>query len=617
MSASWLALLLIGPTIAGAIGLAQVPALRDGEIQPNIGTASISGMVVDDESEPKPVRRVIVSVTGSDLRPSRGTVTDDDGRFTITRLPAGRFTLTVTRAGFITSVYGAKRAGRPGTAVTAVDGQRVEVTVRIWRGAVIAGVVRDEAGSPVEGVPVTAVASRSSGSSLLTLSNNGVSTNERGEYRIFGLEPGGYAVSVVPPSGGGGPLAAMTDADVDAAFEAIRKRSTAPPTGAVATGAAEGQPLEHVAYAPVFFPGTTRAADAVPIVLQAGQEADGIDLQLQRVRTSTIDGIVVRPDGQTSGAVLQLVPAPGPSAQTSAAPTTVWADPSGHFSIPQVTPGEYELIANASATRSAPLLQGGAVTPPVPEGPSLWGTLVVAVTGGDLANVTVPVQPGIAVTGQIRFAIAPGDATPVPDVSAWRLSLVTPADAARKPGVPSQSIVTQSGVRVAADGTFTIPNAAPVASVLAINGRDVSATSWRPLSAMLNGRDLLDHPFELTAADAGAPLVVTMTRRHSTLSGAIETRTGGPASDIFVIAFAIDSAMWGPNARRVQAVRPGVDGRYAMTDLPPGDYLLAAVTDVDPDEWQNPAFLATLVSSAVKITVGAGETAAPTLRIGG
>ena len=50
----------------------------------------------------------------------------------------------------------------------------------------------------------------------------------------------------------------------------------------------------------------------------------------------------------------------------------------------------------------------------------------------------------------------------------------------------------------------------------------------------------------------------------------------------------VDSAhrrTWGPNSRRVKAVRPSVDGHYAIADLPPGDYLVAAVADVDPGEW--------------------------------
>jgi hypothetical protein len=67
----------------------------------------------------------------------------------------------------------------------------------------------------------------------------------------------------------------------------------------------------------------------------------------------------------------------------------------------------------------------------------------------------------------------------------------------------------------------------------------------------------------------------------------------------------------------VQAVRPGVDGKYVIRDLPPGDYLLAAVTDVDQDEWQDPAFLERLQPGSIKVTIAEGEKKTLDLRIGG
>ena len=79
------------------------------------GTASIAGTVVNDEERAVPVRRAIVTIAGPGLVPSRSAITDDDGRFAIERLPAGRFTVSVSRAAFVTSIYGAKRPGKPGT----------------------------------------------------------------------------------------------------------------------------------------------------------------------------------------------------------------------------------------------------------------------------------------------------------------------------------------------------------------------------------------------------------------------------------------------------------------------------------------------------------------------
>jgi hypothetical protein len=60
-----------------------------------------------------------------------------------------------------------------------------------------------------------------------------------------------------------------------------------------------------------------------------------------------------------------------------------------------------------------------------------------------------------------------------------------------------------------------------------------------------------------------------------------------------------------------------VDGHYAIADLPPGDYLVAAVADVDPGEWEDPAFLAQLVQASLKLTVADGEKKVQNLRLGG
>ena len=67
----------------------------------------------------------------------------------------------------------------------------------------------------------------------------------------------------------------------------------------------------------------------------------------------------------------------------------------------------------------------------------------------------------------------------------------------------------------------------------------------------------------------------------------------------------------------VQAVRPGVDGKYAIKDLPAGEYLLAAVTDIDQNEWQDPAFLERLQPASIKVTIADGEKKTLDLRVGG
>jgi hypothetical protein len=65
----------------------------------------------------------------------------------------------------------------------------------------------------------------------------------------------------------------------------------------------------------------------------------------------------------------------------------------------------------------------------------------------------------------------------------------------------------------------------------------------------------------------------------------------------------------------VQTTRPDTAGRFTVRGLPPGSYRIAALTDVEPDEWQSPEFLATLVPSSIAITLGPGERKHQDLRI--
>ena len=54
-------------------------------------------------------------------------------------------------------------------------------------------------------------------------------------------------------------------------------------------------------------------------------------------------------------------------------------------------------------------------------------------------------------------------------------------------------------------------------------------------------------------------------------------------------------------------VRPDATGRYRIVGLPPGDYLLAAVSELQPDDFADPAFLEMLVPGSVKISLAEGE----------
>jgi hypothetical protein len=118
------------------------------------GTATIRGVVVASDDS-RPLRRVVVRVTAPELREPRSVTTDLSGRYEITDLPAGRYIVTASRAGFVSISHGQTRPNEMGRPIDVRDGQSVErLNFALPRGAVITGRVVDEYGEPVPNAAV-------------------------------------------------------------------------------------------------------------------------------------------------------------------------------------------------------------------------------------------------------------------------------------------------------------------------------------------------------------------------------------------------------------------------------------------------------------------------------
>jgi len=188
-------------------------------------TARIAGTVVTSDATPQPVRRAIVRLGGQGAE-GRSAVTDDQGRFALTGLPAGRFTMTASKPAHLTTAYGASAPGRPGTAVTVAVGQSIaNLRLVLPRGAAIAGTIRDRAGTPLPAVSIRVIRIDAPRSSAPPATND-VLTDDRGMFRAFGLLPGTYAVAAVPRLVSvTGAVAVPSASEMDALFRRPRPRS--------------------------------------------------------------------------------------------------------------------------------------------------------------------------------------------------------------------------------------------------------------------------------------------------------------------------------------------------------------------------------------------------------
>src|SRR5438093_8164247 len=160
------------------------------------GTARIRGRVVAADTG-LPLRKAQVRVFSPELRENRMASTDAEGKYELKDLPAGRYQVSVTKGSYVSLSYGQSRPFEAGKPLEVPDAQIIEkVDFALPRGGIIAGKVVDEFGEPIADVRVMPMRYQYvQGRRRLNSAGRMATTNDIGEYRIFGLAPGQYFLS--------------------------------------------------------------------------------------------------------------------------------------------------------------------------------------------------------------------------------------------------------------------------------------------------------------------------------------------------------------------------------------------------------------------------------------
>jgi len=573
--------------------------LRDGPAQPQVGTARLTGVIVANDAAAQPIRRAIMLLSGGGLVIARQTTTDEEGRFVFSALPAGRYTIQAWRSGFVRDMYGNKRPGiGAGSAIIVGDGQRVDITMKMTRAAAITGTILSSATAPASSIFVSAHRYQTvGGERRLVPAQAGVSpsggisgqVDDRGVYRIYGLPPGDYVI--VAQVFSAGEIRSVTPAEVE--WAALQFRPGAP--GSVPS--TPPMPARPMGYSPVFYPGTTNPAAAETTTVSAGEERRGVDFALQLVPVAKIEGTISGPGGQLPQNAQATLARSGVNAASVMGSASVRPTPDGKFTVSGVTPGRYTLTVRAVSPGgggpAAGASRGGG-----PAGPVLWGSLDVDVDGRDLTGLVVVLQPGVTVSGRVVFEGTP----PVTTQGAARVSLN------QMPQTTQGMMMGSSSAALAADGTFTIANVQPgLYKMSAYYSAPSTTASWAVKSAVIEGRDLLDESLDVRPGQAVSGVVVTFTERPTRIVGRLVDAANQPTSDYFIIFFSTERRFWTPGSRRIVQARPDNTGAYYLAALPPGEYYICAVTDVDATDMYEAAFLESLMPGAIKVTLAEGE----------
>src|SRR5215813_15217567 len=194
----------------------QQPSRDTSAQQPTVATTPppkgrIAGRVLTADTG-RPVARARVLINAAEVPGGRGTQTDADGTYEFTELPAGRYSVNVSKTGFISLSYGQRRPLQAGTPLQLADAQQLSgIDFRLPRGSVIAGHVMDETGDPMPGISVQVMRYQYAQGNRQLVPAGTAQSDDQGAFRVWGLNPGEYYVSAaarnfnVGPPGRGGP----------------------------------------------------------------------------------------------------------------------------------------------------------------------------------------------------------------------------------------------------------------------------------------------------------------------------------------------------------------------------------------------------------------------------
>jgi carboxypeptidase family protein len=526
---------------------------RDNSQKP--GSAVLRGRVFAADTG-QPLRKAVVRANSPELREGRMTTTDEQGRYEIKELPAGRYNLSASKGSYVNIMYGQTRPFEAGKPLEVLDGQTVEkVDFSLPRGSIVTGRVVDEYGEPVADAQVMPMRSMNQGGrKRMVPAGRASMTNDIGEFRIFSLPPGQYVISATLRNG----MFSNEQSDT------------------------------RSGYAPTYFPGTPNSAEAQRLNVAVGQTLTDINIALLPTRTGRVSGTAVDSQGRPlANGMVMVTQRDGAFGFMMTSGGMI--RPDGTFSINALAPGEYTLQLNM------PGAFGDA-----PE----YASAQITVAGEDITGVRLAGVKPSTLTGRIVFN------DPLAAAS-LRGAMLRPAVTPRNPDDMGPMMGPPGPSRVNDDFTFDLKSR-PGKFVI----RLMSMTpGWALKAVRVNGADVTDDGFDIRPNEEISGIEIEMTNHQSDFSGVVTNTRGEPVKDYSLVVFAQDRERWNPGSRYLRTSRPDQDGRFKVTGLPAGRYYAVALDYVEPGEASDPEFLDRVSAKAEKFSLNEGEVKTFDLKI--
>ena len=303
----------------------------------------------------KPLSRARVMLTRPDKTYAWVTITDAEGRYEITELEGfDNYMVSASKSGYAPRVWGEKQLPELPEPLKLADGQVLEnIDVALAEQLWVSGKILDSDNTPFAGAVVSALRPVFVGDRREMITVAEIITNDKGEYRLFGLPAGQYFISAVDP-----------------AF--------------LSTGDHQG-PL---VYAATFYPGVSSPEGATRITLEPGQPRENIDFPLTIVKPARVSGKIASFDNQQlySGAVVM-----SPYRADRAASFTITRvdiRPDGNYEFFNVPPGRF-IIRSRGETDA--------------DGITLFGSFTLNVEGRSTSGVDMTLMPGARLEGTVDW----------------------------------------------------------------------------------------------------------------------------------------------------------------------------------------------------------------------